>query len=82
MRVRFSEDGKLVAASGQFQKTEVWNSETGAPFYKTVGLQDDTPDFYFSPSGGQIAGSVALIVVGFAITAVVAWLGNRSEPTR
>jgi putative membrane protein len=40
------------------------------------------PAEYFTPSGGQITGALCLIVVGFAITALVAWFGDSRKPAR
>jgi len=39
----------------------------------------DYPLEYFSPSGGQIAGAIGLIALGFVITQAVAWVGRAKE---
>ena len=41
----------------------------------------DYPLELFSPSGGQIAGAFALVVLGFAVTQAVAWVGRAKEVT-
>ncbi len=40
---------------------------------------EDYPVRYFAPSGAQVAGSLGLVVAGFAVTGAVAWLGRRKE---
>lgn len=39
----------------------------------------DWPTAYFRPAGGQIAGALALIVAGFAVTAVIARVSGEEE---
>ena len=39
----------------------------------------DYPLEPFSPSGGQIAASFGLVLVGFALTQGVAWVGRDRE---
>lgn len=39
----------------------------------------DYPLERFDPSGGQIAGSIALVLAGFAITQAVAWVGHDRD---
>ena len=41
----------------------------------------DYPLEFFSPSGGQIAGAIGLVLLGFAITQAVAWVGHTKEET-
>ena len=43
---------------------------------------DKYPTEFFSPSMGQIAGALGLIVVGFALTALVAKLGHRKRSAK
>ena len=44
-----------------------------------AGNPKDFPLEHFDPSGGQIAGSLALALVGFGITQAVAWVGRDQE---
>lgn len=48
---------------------------------ETIAALDpkDFPLEHFDPSGGQIAGSLALALVGFGITQAVAWVGRDQE---
>ncbi|MEM9194927.1 MAG: DUF368 domain-containing protein [Myxococcota bacterium] len=39
------------------------------------------PTEFFSPSFGQIAGSIGLVIVGFALTAAIARLGGKKKAT-
>ena len=41
----------------------------------------DYPLEFYSPSGGQIAGAIGLVLLGFAITQAVAWVGHTKEET-
>ncbi len=40
------------------------------------------PTEYFSPSGGDVAGALGLVLVGFAVTALVAKFGERTSEQR
>ncbi|MFW6059678.1 MAG: undecaprenyl phosphate translocase family protein [Phycisphaeraceae bacterium] len=39
--------------------------------------REDYPTVFFTPAPGQVAGSAGLIVLGFALTAAVGWLGRE-----
>lgn len=41
--------------------------------------REDFPTAFFSPSGGQVAGSLGLILAGFLATTAVAWVGGKGD---
>ena len=41
---------------------------------------DEWPNEFFTPSVGQVVGSIALIALGFAITTGVASFGSGKQP--
>jgi putative membrane protein len=43
---------------------------------------EDLPTVFFRPAAGQVAGSIGLIVAGFAATALIARLGNEKPKSR
>ncbi len=61
---------------GTVIKGEVMTAETVAALDK-----EDYPTTYFTPTTGQVAGSIALIAAGFVVTLVVARLGREKDAT-